>query len=155
MQVSAAINGVKVTPHSQTDLIAENFKDSLPSLVGKLKDLDNDNTSIVEYFASNTYVREMVIPAGTCVVGRVHKADCINILLEGEIVIVDNDGNRKEMSAPQVFIAKAGHQKAGYALKDTRWLNCFSCEEEHLSDVVNHFTVETEEEYMKLLENKL
>lgn len=154
MKLSAAINGVRVTPPTQMDLMAETFKSNVGGLANHLRAMDNDTTSIVEYFASDSYVREMVIPAGTCVIGRVHKTDCINILLEGEIVIVDNDGNRKEMKAPQVFIAKAGHQKAGFAIKDTRWLNCFSCKEEQLADVVNHFTVETEEEYMKLLENK-
>lgn len=154
MQMSAIINGVRVTPPSQTDLMIESFRENIGELANHLREMDNDTTSIVEYFASDAYVREMVIPAGTCVIGRVHKADCINILLEGEIVIVDNEGNRKEMKAPQVFIAKAGHQKAGFAIKDTRWLNCFSCKEEQLADVVNHFTVETEEEYIKLLENK-
>lgn len=154
MQVSAAINGVRVTPPTQMDLMSEMFKSNIGNLANHLRAMDNDTTSIIEYFASDSYVREMVIPAGTCVIGRVHKTDCINILLEGEIVIVDNDGNRKEMKSPQVFIAKAGHQKAGFAIKDTRWLNCFSCKEEQLSDVVNHFTVETEEDYIKLLENK-
>ncbi len=155
MQMSATINGVKVTPPTQTDLMMQSFKENIGGLASYLKSLDNDNTSIVEYFASNTYVREMVIPEGTCVIGRVHLHDCINILLEGEILIADNEGNQKHMKAPQIFIAKAGHQKAGFALKETRWLNCFSCKEDKLAGFVEEFTVETEEEYLKLLENKL
>lgn len=74
------------------------------------------------YFAHGTYTREMLIPAGTVLTGKIHRHSCINIVAKGKICVVTDEGD-KEIEAPHVFVSGAGVKKAGYALEDTIWLN--------------------------------
>ncbi len=158
MQITARVNGNIVVGNEElniVDKLSVGFKESVKGLVSGLKSLDNDNTEIKNYHANGSYVREMFIPKGTCVVGRVHKWECVNILLSGTIAIVDNDGNKKVMTAPAIFVSRPGHQKIGYAIEDTRWLNTFSCKEEDIPGAYDFFTCESEEDYQLLIESKL
>lgn len=99
------------------------------------------------YFANGSYVREMIMPANTLVVGRIHKHETINILLEGELTVIDERGNRTEFKAPHVFVAPAGNQKAAYTKTPIRWLNCFACETTDPVEALELLTCETIEEY--------
>lgn len=74
------------------------------------------------YFAHGTYTRELFIPAGTVVVGKIHRHSCINIMTKGRLQIMTDDGSI-ELRAPYVGVSDAGVQKAAYALEDSTWLN--------------------------------
>ena len=158
MQVTAKVNGVTVFGQDENAVInqlSRSFKDSVSGLVSCLREIDDDQTEINEYVANGSYVREMLIPKGTCVVGRVHKYECVNILLSGKIAIVSNDGQKQIMEAPAIFVSQPGHQKIGYAIEDTRWLNTFACDKKDVPNACELFTCESEEEYRLLIEEKL
>ena len=71
-------------------------------------------------FAPGVYIRVMLIPAGTLIVGHVHKTKHFNIMLCGRIRVLI-DGRVEELAGPQTVLSKAGVQKVGYALEDTLW----------------------------------
>ena len=71
-------------------------------------------------FAPGVYIREMLIPAGTLIVGHVHKTKHFNIMLCGRIRVFI-DGRVEELAGPQTILSSAGVQKVGYALEDTIW----------------------------------
>ena len=52
---------------------------------------------------------------------------CFNILLEGEIVVSNGEGE-VVLKAPQTFINGIGIQKIGYCLTDVLWANVFRTE---------------------------
>lgn len=103
------------------------------------------------YFANGSYVREMIMPANALIVGRIHKHETINVLLEGELIVIDEHGNRTELKAPHVFVAPAGNQKAAYTKTPVRWLNCFSCETTDIEEIKSLLTCDTIEEYNQYL----
>jgi hypothetical protein len=74
------------------------------------------------YFAHGTYTRELIIPAGTVVVGKLHINSCINIVTKGRVLVATDEGD-KEIVAPHVFVSGAGVKKAVYAIEETIWLN--------------------------------
>lgn len=106
------------------------------------------------YFANGSYVREMILPANTIVVGRIHKYETINILLEGEITVVDEAGNRTDFKAPHVFVAPAGNQKAAITKTPVRWLNSFACDTTDPQEAIELLTCETTESYNKFLDSQ-
>lgn len=122
----------------------KNIKDDDPNFI-KLDPKDPNLTK--HYFANDSYVREMCVPAGSCIVGRIHKQECINILLEGDITIIDEYGAKTELSAPHVFIAPAGNQKTAYCKTAVRWMNTFATNETDMDKILDMFTCETIEEY--------
>jgi len=74
------------------------------------------------YFAEGTYTRELHIPAGVVLTGKIHRHSCINVLAKGTIVVTDG-GVEREISAPHTFVSPAGAKKAGFALTDVVWIN--------------------------------
>ena len=47
---------------------------------------------IQNYFAPGIYAREMTIPAGTTVVGAVHKTENLAIISKGRLLVATPDG---------------------------------------------------------------
>lgn len=74
------------------------------------------------YFAHGTYTRELFLPAGTILTGKIHRHSCINIISQGKILVVTDEGEY-EITAPHTFVSGAGVKKAGCVLEDTIWIN--------------------------------
>jgi hypothetical protein len=76
---------------------------------------------VVHRFAPGVYLREISMPADTIVIGKIHKTEHFNILMQGACLIVHDDGRREELRAPMTFVSKAGVQKVLYILEDMIW----------------------------------
>jgi quercetin dioxygenase-like cupin family protein len=76
---------------------------------------------VTHRFSRGVYARELFIPKGTVLTGRIHKHSQINILLSGDISVLTEDGV-KRLLAPVVFESPPGAKRAGYAHEDTVWL---------------------------------
>jgi hypothetical protein len=63
------------------------------------------------------YARQMSIPAGVVLTGKIHLADHICILSQGDLSVMTDDGI-KRIQAPFMFNARAGLKKIGYAHTD-------------------------------------
>lgn len=100
-----------------------------------IKANEPDPTTVTHHFASGSYVRELFIPQGTAVVGKIHKTETINILLSGALTIYTTDGESKFMKAPQIFTTPAGCRKAVFAHVDTRFLNVHTSEGDDLEAI--------------------
>jgi hypothetical protein len=69
------------------------------------------------FFAPGIYVRTLFIPAGYILVGRRHRHETLNLLLKGEVAIINDKGEKVYAKAPLIFVAQPG-QKAGVAVTD-------------------------------------
>lgn len=142
-------------PRKRIDMgaLAEIIKDA--DNIDGLEPIDiNSPEHLKHYFANGAYVREMSLPANTVVVGRIHKHETINILLEGEITIIDENGSRTDLKAPHIFIAPAGNQKAAITRTPVRWLNSWACDTIDPDEAVELLTCETVEEYNRFVDRQ-
>jgi hypothetical protein len=73
-------------------------------------------------FAEGIYVREIRIPAGTVLTGKLHKHQHPNVLLHGEVLVVTEHGGREHLVAPLVMMSPPGTKRAVLALADTVWI---------------------------------
>ena len=97
-----------------------------------LQNVDDENYLVVDdksstkvcplkhSFSDGIYVREIFIPAGMFIVGKIHKHDHPNFLLKGEVIVVTEDGT-EELTRPLSMISKAGTKRALYAKTDLVW----------------------------------
>ena len=76
---------------------------------------------LTHHFAPEVYGREMLLPAGKVIIGKIHRHAHLNIILSGRAVVATEFG-RKEVSAGQVFVSEPGTKRAVMALEDTRWI---------------------------------
>lgn len=83
----------------------------------------------IHRFAPGVYTREMVVPAGVMLTGYIHKTEHISIFLQGKMLIPDENGGSKEITAPIVETAQPGVKRVGVALEDVRWITVHPTEE--------------------------
>lgn len=95
---------------------------------------------VQHFFGPSIYIREVVMPAGTVVVGKYHKHDHLCNMVEGRMVVVNEDGEQREVVAPAVFMAKKG-RKTAYILETVRFQNIYSTDETDV-EKLEHMLVE-------------
>lgn len=85
-------------------------------------DMPGPDLEVEHYFAHGTYTRVLHIPAGTIITGKIHRYSCVNIVSQGKIAVITDEGEF-EIEAPHIFVSGPGVKKAGVALEDTIWIN--------------------------------
>jgi hypothetical protein len=76
---------------------------------------------VTQYFCNGVYLREITIPAGTLLTGKIPTDERLNIVLSGSCEMVTNDGLRV-IEGPIVFKSPPGTKRAGRCLTDCTWL---------------------------------
>ena len=108
------------------------FAQKVGALTDCMRRMPQEDCPVKHHFSPGLYLREIFMPAGTVVVGRVHKTEHFNILVQGAARIVHDDGRQEELRAPMVFVSKAGVQKVLYILEDMIWMTTHVSEETDL-----------------------
>lgn len=98
------------------------FRSDIASLEAEMRAMPEKQIAIEtrHYFAPGIYAREITIPEGVEVIGKIHRAPHVNVVSKGRILVITEDGER-EIVAPCTFVAPAGTKRAGRALEETVW----------------------------------
>lgn len=128
-----------------TDLLVENGGSSPESL---------EVLGMKHSFTDGVYAREMTIPEGTMVVGKIHKHRHHNFLLKGEILVATAERGVEHLKAPMMIVSEPGTQRVGYALTETVW-TCIHKNEDNIEDLelleeIN--VVDTPQQYLEYKE---
>jgi hypothetical protein len=94
-------------------------------------------TPIDDKYGCCTYAREMFIPKGTLIIGKIHRHKHMNIISKGKVSVATEFGNQY-MEAPCTFISEVGLKRAVVALEDTIWTTIHltnKCGEEFLAEI--------------------
>jgi len=83
------------------------------------------------HFSKGLYAREIFIPKGTIVVGKIHKYESLNILSQGDITIFTEFGARR-VRAPYTVVSPPLTKRVGYAHEDTVWTTVHATDETDL-----------------------
>ena len=74
-------------------------------------------------YDAGVYAREMFIPKGVTVVGKIHRYSHLSFLLKGKIIVISEFTDRITMEAPYTFASPAGSKRAFFALEDALLTN--------------------------------
>lgn len=86
---------------------------------------------VVHHFGPGIYIREVLLPAFSLVVGHHHRHPHINIFLRGSLALLDDDGGVRVLRAPFIFTAPPG-RKVAFTLTECVWQNVYATD---LTDV--------------------
>ena len=78
---------------------------------------------LIHQFADGMYARTGFMPAGSVIVGKIHRYETINILHEGVMSVITEDGGAEIYEAPRIFTSPAGCKKALYIIEDCYFTN--------------------------------
>lgn len=97
------------------------------------------------HFAPGVYMRELFIPKGTLLTGKIHKTEHMNILSQGDISVWTEDG-MKRLTASTVIKSKPGIKRVGYAHEDSVWITVHPTDETDLEKLEDQIIAKTFEE---------
>ena len=83
--------------------------------------LTHTYTPIHEEYGCGTYARQMFAPKGTLIVGKIHRHQHLNFIMQGKVSVATEFGPRI-YAAPCVFVSEAGLKRAIYVEEDALWV---------------------------------
>lgn len=110
------------------------FRASVMELQRVMAEYPQVETPLKHYFAHGVYAREMTIPAGTAVIGKIHKYEHISVVSKGEIIVFTEHG-AKRIKAPYTMVAPPGTKRAVIALTETIWTTFHATESRDLTEI--------------------
>lgn len=102
----------------------------------------------VHYFADGLYAREITIPKGTLLTGKIHLFEHINIISKGDISVMTESG-LKRIKAPATIISRPGIKRIGYAHSTTVWTTIHACNAKDEDEAEALLVVDTFEEFQQ------
>lgn len=112
-------------------------------LEGKMLQMEQADCPVIHSFGPGIYIRELRMKAGTLAIGHYQKFEHMNILVKGSVMMLNDDGSKKVVSAPLIFTGKPG-RKAGYVLEDVVWLNVYATDETDVEKLENTYLEKSE-----------
>lgn len=123
---------------------------ALENVIAKHQDAmfgDNLEMPLKHSFAPGVYVREIFIPKGSVLTGKIHRHAHPNFLMQGEVIVVTEHGGREHLKAPMSMISKAGTKRAVLALEDTVWITVHATDERDLKKIESYVIAPSYEAY--------
>lgn len=112
---------VDLTIQRQTRQQIVAFEQVLRDLPGAVVG-DSPHCPLTHTFTEGLYTREIFLPKGTVLTGKIHRHAHPNFLLAGAVLVVTESGGREHLVAPKAMISPAGTKRAIVALEDTIWI---------------------------------
>ncbi len=106
------------------------------------------NLQVVHHFSEGVYARELHIPAGTILVGEIHKFKNLNILSQGSMQVSTEEGIAT-VDAPFTVVSPAGTKRIAYTLTDCVWTTIHGTKETDLNKIEKHFIAKNENEWLE------
>jgi hypothetical protein len=128
-------------------------RDKVSLLEDEMRKHEQIEIPIRHYFSPGVYAREITIPAGTLLTGRIHKFEQLNILSGGTISVLTHEG-MKQVSAPFTIISPPGTKRIAYAHTECTWTTILATEETDPDQIEALFTVATEQEFLEFVETQ-
>lgn len=88
---------------------------------------------LVHRFAPHVYARELTIPAGILVTGKVHKTRHFSIISQGRVSVWTAQDGLHEHVAPCTFTSEPGTRRVVFAHETTVWTTIHPSEETDLA----------------------
>lgn len=83
---------------------------------------DSPMCPLTHSFGGGIYMRQIFIPKGMVIVGKIHRHDHPNVLVQGDVTVFTEHDGVERIKAPHAMISKAGTKRALVTHEDTTWI---------------------------------
>lgn len=110
------------------------------NLLAQVEQMPQVDCQTKHYFGPSIYIREVTMPAGSVVIGKPHRKEHMCVMLQGRMIVMDAEGNQRELVAPMTFVGGPG-RKVAYILETTVFQNILATDETDI-DVLENMLVD-------------
>lgn len=130
------------------------IKQKVSAAIGMMKAMPQVELPIRHYFSEGVYAREITIPAGVTLAGKIHKFSQLNILSKGVISVLIGD-EIKTIEAPFTIVSPPGTERIAFAHTDCIWTTVHGTNETDLEKIEEKFIAQDEQEYIEFCRKQL
>lgn len=130
---------------------AVQMRDRIAQLEADMRAAGAIELTVRHHFSKGVYARELHIPAGITLTGEVHKFANLNILSQGEISVLTENGMER-VCAPFTIVSPPGTKRVAYAHTDCIWTTVHGTDETDVDKIKSEFVVDTYEGYLEFCE---
>lgn len=110
---------------------AQNELARLETIEAKMLTLPQVDVPLRHSFAPGVYMRQVLMPAGSLILGHCHKTEHFNIVLTGKALVLI-DGQTYAIEAPYAFKSGVNVRKLLYIVEDMVWATIHPTDETDL-----------------------
>jgi len=85
-----------------------------------MKGMPQIELPLKHHWAPDNYGREILLPAGSIVIGKIHKHAHLNVVSYGRCIVY-TEFEVMDIEAPLTFVSKPGTKRVVYSLTDVVW----------------------------------
>lgn len=102
-----------------------------------LREFPQIELPVKHHFAPGTYAREAFLPAGSIIVGKIHRHAHLNIVSRGIVTALTEQGLRRidATDGPVTFASRAGMKRALYVHEDSVWTTIHLTDKQTLEEL--------------------
>ncbi len=113
---------------------------------GRLEEIDC-NANLQHVFAPGAYGRTLSLRQGTLIVGKIHKHAHLNILSQGDVLVLTESGGLERLVGPLTMVSPPGTKRAVFVLEDAVWTTVHLTDETDLKKIEEHVIAKDYEQY--------
>ena len=138
---------------TDTAITSQHVRDKVNALESMMRDLPQVDMPVTNHFSKGVpgrgvYARELFIPKGTVLTGKIHKYENLNVMLKGELSVLVGD-KIVRVKAPFVIVSPPGTKRIAYAHEDTIWMTVHGTDETDMDKIENEFVAQSDVEYIE------
>ena len=105
------------------------------AIISEGRDVGPASCPVKHHFAPGAYGREMTLPAGLVVVGKIHKHAHINVISKGRVQVFTEQDGVLELAAPCTFVSSPGTKRVVHVLEETVWTTVHVTDKTDLAEI--------------------
>lgn len=130
------------------------FREKVNILENELRKFPQIEQDLTHRFADGLYSRELFIPKGSLITGKIHKFEHLSFFTKGEITLMTEADGVRRLKAPMTLISKPGTKRIFFTHEDTIWTTVHATREVDVETLEAHLVAETFEEFELFLLEK-
>ncbi len=118
-----------------SELAAPIGREAIVALQAAMAGLPQAELPTEHFFADGMYCRFLPRPAGTLIVGKVHRKEHFYIVCCGTVRVTNGEGAARDITGPAVIVSQPGTKRAVLALTDATCLTVHRTDSTDLDDI--------------------
>ena len=132
-------------------LLLPPIRSKVNEIEAMMRQMPQVDMPVKHHFSLGVYGRELFIPAGTLLTGKVHKYQQLNVLCQGGMSVLTEDGV-KRVKAAFIVVSPAGTKRIAYAHTDCIWMTVHATDKVNLAEIEQEFIAQSDAEYLEFCE---
>ncbi len=124
---------MSVALKKNTNLVS-GVRSKILALEEKLKQMDQIDCPVKHHFSEDSYGREILLPAGSLVIGKIHRHSHLNVVSQGECYVLTEEGI-KHIKAPYTFVSQPETKRVVYSVSEVVWTTVHVTKEKDLAKI--------------------